>query len=119
MSAESDFVDYLLELLYDFPDVTAKRMFGGYGIFRDGLMFGLVADSTLYLKVDKQNKSDFEERGLEPFTYEAKGKPMQMSYYTAPEEALDDPDSMLAWAENAYQAAQRAQQPQPKSKKKS
>lgn len=117
MNAERDFVDYLLELLYNFPDVTAKRMFGGYGIFRDGLMFGLVADSTLYFKVDAENKPDFEERGLEPFTYEAKGKPMQMSYYQAPEEALDNEDEMLTWAESAFRAAVRAKKPKPAKKR--
>ena len=121
MNPERDFVDYLLELLVDFPDVAAKRMFGGYGLFRDGLMFGLVADSTLYFKVDAQNKPDFEARELEPFTYEAKGKPMQMSYCRAPEEVLDNAEEMLIWAEGAYGAALRSQKPktkQPKASKK-
>lgn len=108
MDADRDFVDYLLELLMDFPNVTSKRMFGGYGIFRDGIMFGLVADSALYLKVDAQNKPDFEALGLRPFTYEAKGKPIKMSYYEAPEEALDNSDGMITWAESAYAAALRS-----------
>jgi len=112
--SDSGFVNYLLELLEEFPDVTAKRMFGGHGIFRDGLMFGLVADSTLYLKVDDQNRAEFEERDLGPFTYEAKGKPIKMSYYRAPEEVLDYSDDMLAWAEGAYAAALRAKRPKRK-----
>ena len=94
--------------------ITAKRMFGGHGIFRDGLMFGLVADSTLYLKVDDQNIGDFAARGLGPFTYEGKGKPMSMSYHQAPEEALDDPDDMIEWAESAYAAAIRSKKPKRK-----
>lgn len=114
MNDDRGFVDYLLELLDEFPAVTAKRMFGGYGIFREGLMFGLVADSTLYLKVDKENKANFEERGLEPFTYDGKGKPMQMSYHQAPEEALDNAEDMLEWAESAYAAALRAKKPKRK-----
>ena len=97
--------------------VTAKRMFGGHGIFRHGLMFGLVADSVLYLKVDDQNRSDFEERGLGPFTYEGKGKPMSMSYHQAPEETLDNVDEMIEWAGSAYAAAVRSQKPK-KAKQK-
>lgn len=102
------FVSHLLELLEPMNGVTAKRMFGGHGIFCNGLMFGLVADSTLYLKVDDENKADFEARGLGPFTYTGKGKPISMSYYQAPEETLDNSDDMLAWAERAYAAAVRA-----------
>lgn len=115
MSDEKDYVDYLLELLEDFPDVSAKRMFGGYGIFRDGLMFGLVADSTLYFKVDKENKPDFEARELGPFMYDGKnGKPMAMSYHQAPEEVLDNADDMIEWAESAYAAALRSKKPKKK-----
>lgn len=107
MKNDNAFITHLLELLEEFPDVTAKRMFGGHGIFRDGLMFGLVADSMLYLKVDDGNRAEFEDRGLEPFTYESKGKPIKMSYYQAPEEVLDNEEEMLAWAESAYGAALR------------
>ena len=113
------FVEYLLELLAPLPGVTAKRMFGGYGIFRAGLMFGLVVDETLYLKVDEENRADFVARNLEPFVYMKADKPMSMSYHQAPSEALDYTDEMVLWAEKAYQAALRAQAAKQPSKRKS
>ena len=103
MNDDRGFVDYLLELLDPMDGVTAKRMFGGYGIFRSGLMFALVGDSQLYFKVDDENRADFEKAGSQPFQYDKDGKVMTMSYYTAPGEAMDNSEGMLAWAENAFQ----------------
>lgn len=108
MNSDRAFVNHLLELLEPMDGVSAKAMFGGYGIFCDGLMFGLVADSTLYLKVDKQNVDEFASRGLEPFVYVKGDKPMAMSYREAPADVLDDTESMMHWAQNAYRAALRA-----------
>ena len=88
--------------------VSAKAMFGGFGIFLDGLMFALIADSVLYLKIDKETENDFTARGLEPFTYSKKGKEFKMSYYQAPDEVLEDHDEMYLWASKAYSAALRA-----------
>lgn len=88
--------------------VSARRMFGGYGIYRGSVMFGLVAFQVLYLKADDGNRALFEEESLEPFTYEGKSKPIQMSYYRAPEQALESPAVMLEWAEHAYRAALRS-----------
>ena len=105
MARYSEFVSYVLELLEPMGGVIAKRMFGGYGIFRDGLMFGLVADNMLYFKVDDQNRKDYEDQGLEPFSYDRKGKQMTMSYYRAPEEALEDGETMIIWAEKSFSAA--------------
>ena len=108
MENSSEFVSYLMELLAPFGNTRAKRMFGGHGIFRDELMFGLVADEILYLKADDENRADFEARGLERFVYYKKGKPMYLSYYQAPEEALDNPRDMLVWAEKSFAAAIRS-----------
>ncbi len=80
-------------------------MFGGYGIYHDGLMFGLVADDTLYLKTDKTTKQQFIDNDLSPFEYEKDNKKVQMSYYLAPEEIYDDPEEAVYWARLAYQAA--------------
>jgi DNA transformation protein len=88
--------------------VSLRAMFGGLGVFRGGIMFALVADETLYLRVDGGNRPDFEAEGSEPFTYVAKGKPMAMSYWQAPERLFDDPDEFIGWAEKAIAAAGRA-----------
>jgi len=85
--------------------VHAKSMFGGHGIFLNGFMFGLVADSILYLKVDNESKSEFIAKGLEAFTYKKNEKELKMSYYQAPEEALEDVDEMRFWANTAYASA--------------
>jgi DNA transformation protein len=88
--------------------VRAKRMFGGYGIFLDDLMFGLIADNVLYLKADKETEAEFKSKGLDAFTYKKKDKILSMSYYQAPEETLEDSDEMNIWANKAYNAALRA-----------
>ena len=115
MPKSNEFVDYLLERLEPFGQVTARAMFGGYGIYHNQLMFGLVADDMLYLKVDNINRKEFEERKLQPFVYVKQGKAMKMSYYQVPEEALDNSDETCRWAELAYSAALRGQN---KTKKK-
>jgi DNA transformation protein len=102
---EKEFTSYVVELMQSIGPVRAKAMFGGYGIFLDVLMFGLVADSVLYLKADKETEKEFQARGLEPFTYSKKGKEFKLSYYQAPEEALEDDEEMTSWAAQAYSIA--------------
>ncbi len=104
----SDFVDYLHELFEGFGPIHAKRMFGGYGIYRDELMFGLVADDTLYLKADAESRHHFEQAGMPPFEYMRGGKPMHLSYFQAPATALDNADEAAHWARLAFAAALRA-----------
>ena len=106
--AEKEFVAYVVDLMQSIGPVHAKRMFGGHGIFIDDLMFALVADSTLYLKVDANSEAEFKAMELEAFTYDKKGKPVSLSYYQAPEEALEDSDAMNTWGNKAYGAALRA-----------
>ena len=93
-SEEKKFVTYVVELMQSMGPVRAKSMFGGHGIFLEDLMFALVADSILYLKVDNETEDEFKSRGLEAFTYHKKGKDFKMSYYQAPEEALEDGEEM-------------------------
>jgi DNA transformation protein len=108
MASSSEFVEFVLESLQPLRGVSARRMFGGYGIYKDGLMFALVADDQLYLKADDSNRPAFEAQGLRPFTYAGKGRPIQMSYCEAPSEGFDDPEILCAWAGEAYAAALRA-----------
>lgn len=104
----SDFVSYLHEVFEGFGPIQSKRMFGGHGIYHGGLMFGLVADDTLYLKVDDQIKPLFEQLNLGPFEYSKRGKISRLSYYEAPAEILENRDEATRWASLSYDAALRA-----------
>ena len=106
----SDFMDYLHEVLADFGPITTRRMFGAHGIYRDGLMFGLLAQGRLYLKTDALNQAEFVAVQSEPFTFEQRGKPVRLSYWLAPEFILDDRALATAWAQSAFDAALRSQE---------
>ena len=106
MSAE--FVDYVIELLGPFGTVGARRMFGGHGVYLDGLMFAIVSDDTLYLKADDMNRIEFEQAGCEMFGYTRKGKRATLNFFRAPEDAMESHELMLPWARTAYAAALRA-----------
>ena len=105
MKKHDEFVDYLLEQMQPLGPVTAKAMFGGYGIYIDDLMFALVADDVLYLKTIADDLPEFGERGLRPFSYTRNGKTFNMSYSEAPAEVLEDADIMQQWGNRAIAAA--------------
>lgn len=104
----NEYIEHLQEVFELFGPVCVRRMFGGYGLYHDGIIFGLVADNTLYLKVDAINKPEFEQQGLGPFEYNKNGKLVKMSYYQAPEEIMDDLELAARWAKSAHEAALRA-----------
>lgn len=104
----SEFIDHLKDVLRLFGPFAARRMFGGYGLFRDGLMFGLVFRDTLYLKADTESASRFTQLGLPQFEYLRKGKIAKLAYYTASESVLEDPVEAARWARMAFEAALRA-----------
>ena len=105
----SGFTDYLEDVFVEFGRIHCRKMFGGHGVYHDGIMFGLVADDILYLKADAENSEYFQQRGLEPFAYTKGKKVIKMSYYQAPEEMYDDPREAVLWARRSYACALRAQ----------
>ncbi|MFQ5642011.1 MAG: TfoX/Sxy family protein [bacterium] len=102
-----EFVEFLHEVFEAFGTITARKMFGGYGIYHDGVMFALVEQDTLYLKADETTRHHFELRGLPRFQYMKKGKVIFLSYYMAPEEIYDDREEAAVWATRSYEAAQK------------
>ena len=90
--------------------VSIRRMFGGKGVYHQGLIFALeMLDGLMLLKGDAQIAAALEAAGARRWTYERPGKtPVAMPYWSAPEEALDDPDAMTRWAKLAFAAALRA-----------
>ena len=105
---QREYVAHIVDLLQFIGPVESKSKFGGFGMFLEGLMFGLVAGNELYLKVDTQNLQDYEDLGLQAFSFEKNGRQIKMSYYQAPEEAMEDAELLSDWASNAYGAAMRA-----------
>lgn len=104
--------DFIRDLFAPFGPVTVKRMFSGAGIFADGLMFGLVVRDVIYLKVDDDNRGDFEREGCAPFTYtrgKKSGLPSEhaLPYWRLPEPLYDNPDELAEWARRAFAAAER------------
>lgn len=113
------FAQYVVGQMAGFAAVQAKAMFGGFGIYLDGLMFALIVDDQLYFKADAQSVALFTDQGLAPFRYETKkGTKSSLSYYQAPSEAYDDADEMAKWARLGYDCAVR-QQAKPTSKRRS
>ena len=100
--------EFIKELFAAFGPVSVRRMFGGAGIFADGLMIALISDDEIYLKADAQTSPAFQAEGLKPFTYGAKRKRVVMSYWRMPERLFDDPEELAEWVRAAFGAAQRS-----------
>ncbi len=114
----SEFVEHLKEIFSGFGDIRSRRMFGGFGLFHNDLMVGLIADDVLYLKADDVSAKSFTDKGLTAFEYVKNGKPMRMSYILAPEEIFDDPEEAERWVSLAYEAAIRSKKPKRTKKTK-
>jgi DNA transformation protein and related proteins len=102
---EAAFVEFVLEQLSTVPGVAARRMFGAHGVFRDGVMFGIVAGQTLYLKTDEASRPGYLERGLAPFTFVTRGRSVQTRYFAVPPEFYEDSDQRRVWLDRAQRAA--------------
>lgn len=107
-AAANSFVTHVTELLGGAGAITIRRMFGGHGIYLDGLFIGLIADDVLYLKTDEQTESEFRAAGSTPFRYTRQGRVMTLQFWSTPEDAMESPQQMQRWARKAYAAALRA-----------
>jgi DNA transformation protein and related proteins len=108
MASDKSVCDEITARLTPMGPVTGRGMFGGYGIFMEGLMFGLIADNELYFKVDDQNRAAFEAKGSTPFTYQGKSKPIEMSYWKVSSDIFADINMLVEWGSEAFSAAKRA-----------
>jgi DNA transformation protein and related proteins len=108
--------DGLKELFAPFGAVTIKRMFGGHGVYAEGLCFAVESGGEVFLKVDARSQPAFSAAGSSPFIYVAKGKPMTTSYWRLPAKAHDEADELIRWAALGLEAARRAAEAKAKPK---
>jgi DNA transformation protein len=107
MGSDREFVDYLRELFAPAGHVGVRRMFGGDGFYIDGLFCALAWDGQLFLKVDDTTRATFVAAGCAPFVYLGQEQPVEMSYWTVPEAALESAEDMAPWLRMAVEAAGR------------
>jgi len=112
-------VAHILDMLGDRGGVSARRMFSGYGLFRQGAMFGLISGDTLYLRVDGRNRPDFVAAGSRVFRYRrAPAREIEIrGYMECPPDILEDAEAMLRWANASASAALAAKPAKPKAKR--
>jgi DNA transformation protein and related proteins len=103
MTVSSDFKDYVHDQLRLLPCITSRRMFGGIGLYSGGVFFALIAQDTLYFKVDDSNRPDYVQRGARAFK-PFPDKPA-MGYYEVPSEVLEDVEELACWARRSVAVA--------------
>ena len=109
MVATPDYVEFLREQFAPLGSIALRRMFGKTGIFHDGAMLGMVADNTLYLRVDDDNRAMFAEaQSHPPLNYRKKGVAIDLAFWRIPDRLFDEPDEFISWSRAALAAARRA-----------
>ena len=116
MREDGGFLEWLRELLEPAGKVSLRRMFGGHGVYVDGLFIAIVVEGRPYFKADAGTEAQFIAAGCAPFVFESRGKAVPTSYWSLPEAALDSAEDMAPWARRAIEAALR--KPAAKKKKK-
>jgi DNA transformation protein and related proteins len=118
MSVSPGYLEYVLEQLAGLGDVSARRMFGGVGLYSGEHFFGLIDDDVLFLRADDTTRADFVARGMPAFQ-PFKDKPeFSMSYYQAPAEVLEDAEELARWARASVAVAARQPKKAPKKARK-
>ena len=108
MVASESFAEFLCEQFAPLGRITMRRMFGKTGVFCNGLMFAMVTNDTLYVRVDEHNRSVLKEaESTPPLKYEKQGRIIDLAFWRLPEHLLDEPDELVIWARAALAAARR------------
>jgi DNA transformation protein len=116
MAVSESYREFVLEQLGRVTPVTGKSMFGGVGIYTQGLFFALIAEDSLYFKVDDITRQDFERLGMEPFR--PYGEDSAMGYYEVPADAVEDATQLAAWMRKAIDVAAKAKRKMKKGVKR-
>jgi DNA transformation protein and related proteins len=103
--ADESFKEFVLDQLRALPDVRAKAMFGAHGLYQDEHFFAILDEGRLFFKTDAVSQADYMAHGMEPFTYESKGRTLTMGYHEVPPDVLENPHELVIWAQRAIQSA--------------
>jgi len=102
---DNTFKEFVLDQLGALPDVRTKAMFGAHGLYQGEYFFGILDEGRLFFKTDAASQTGYVARGMEPFTYESKGRVLTMSYHEVPPDILENSLELTVWARRAIQVA--------------
>ncbi len=107
MAVSDEQIAFVRDLFRDLPALTTRKMFGGLGIYSDGVIFAVIGpEEALLLKARGDLAQALADEGCEQWSYTGKsGKPALMPYWTLPDAALDDPEQACAWARRSLAQA--------------
>lgn len=99
--------------LHEVVPIIWRSMFGGFGIYCEGVLFGIVSskERELYFRIDAANRPDYEKaEDSKPFQPHSRVKGREhtfitMPYWKVPEKVLARPATLRKWAEKALEAA--------------
>src|SRR5688572_1213977 len=97
------YLDYVLEQLDELGPVTSRSMFGGHGLYLGDQFFAIVHRDRLYFKTDTASRPDYEERGSEPFSPNA--RQTLKTYWEVPADVVEDREAAVEWARDAVACA--------------
>jgi len=102
---DESFKEFVLDQLRALPDVRARAMFGAHGLYQGESFFAILDEGRLFFKTDAASAAEYTARGMEPFTYESRGRVLTMSYHEVPPDVLENAAELVDWAERAIQIA--------------
>ena len=105
MATSKDYLEYILDVLSLCDNITAKRLFGGYGLYQNGIIFAIIVENELYFKVDESNINLYQNLNSEPLTFHAKRKAITMSYWKVPDEIIENKELLVTHLELAVLAS--------------
>lgn len=114
MPNSKSIVEHALDLLVGLGPVQARSMFGGHGLYARAVMFGVIVDDEVYLKTDEACRETFVKAGCQPWIHRSRRGALETSYLRPPDDAFEEPEAMLPWAQLALEAALRKRAAQAK-----
>jgi DNA transformation protein len=118
VAVNNDYLQFVLEQLAGLGSTTSRRMFGGAGLYCGELFFGLIAEDTLYFRVNDRNRPDYQSRNMAQFRPYPDRPHVSMSYYAVPVDVLEDPEELVLWARRSVAVALESPKPRPPSGRK-
>jgi DNA transformation protein len=105
MGGKDDYLRWVLEQLSGADGISSRRMFGGFGLYRNDVFFAIISDDTLFFKVSDSSRADYETRGMARFRPYRDKPQVSMSYYEVPADVIEDAEECVRWAMRAVAAS--------------